>query len=461
MVATASHPPSVPKAPSPRPHLIAGHFPYLRRDPLAFLTLCAREYGDFVPLRFFTQRAALLGNPAYIERVLVTHQQQFTKSPGLRRNRRLLGNGLVASTGEVWRRQRRLMQPAFHRQRLPSYAEMMVAYAERMLAGWQSGEVRDLHAEMMRLTLEIVAQALFGADVADEAARVGAALTAALERFGQRMSSLLVLLPENTPTPGNRRFERAARQLDEVIYGIINRRRIGGQAGDDLLALLLRAQHESLPRGCQGDDGSRLSDCQLRDEAMTLLLAGHETTAIALSWTWYLLSQHPEVEARLLDELRMVLGGRAPTAADLPRLRYAETVVTEAMRLYPPAWVMSRQATENCEIGGHRVAAGTVLLMSQWVLHRDPRFFDDPGTFAPDRWSDGLAKRLPRFAYFPFGGGPRVCIGSSFAMMEAVLLLATIAQQFRLTLVPGHPVVPWPVVTLRPRYGMKMALHRR
>jgi cytochrome P450 len=450
---------------APRAHPLLGHFPDFRRDPLAFLTRCAREGGDFVPLRFLGQRLALLSDPAGIEQVLVTRQQLFTKSPGLRRNPRLLGNGLVASTGDLWRRQRRLMQPAFHRQHLAAYGEVMVARAQRLLARWRDGEVRDVHAEMMRVTLEIVGDALFGADLADDAATVGAAFAAVLERFRERTSGLLFLLPERVPTPGNLRYERTVRRLDEVVYRLIARRRAAGGAGDDLLALLLRAQDEA---------GVGMSDAQLRDEVMTLVLAGHETTAIALSWTWYLLAQHPEAERRLHDELRDLLGGRSPAAADLPRLRYAEAVVTEAMRLYPPAWLISRQAVEACEVAGYRVPAGTVVLMSQWVLHRDPRFFTAADAFSPERWLDGpipgaagagaagaLAERLPRFAYFPFGGGPRLCIGRGFAMAEAVLLLASVAQRYVLGLAPGQSVVPAPVVTLRPRHGIKMVLRAR
>lgn len=442
----------------PAPHLITGHIPHLRHDSLGFLTQAAREYGDVVPLRFFTQRAALLSDPAAIEYVLITHQQQFTKSPGVRRNRRLLGQGLVTSTGDLWRRQRRLMQPAFHRQRIASYGEVMTAATEEMLGRWQDGEERDLHAEMMRLTLEIVGRTLFGTDMAVLADRVGAALHVALSRFQERLSGLAFLIPERVPTPGNLRFERAARDLDSVIYEIIDRRRSrqssrgDGNTQDDLLSLLLEAQHE---------DGTQMTEKQLRDECMTLLLAGHETTAIALSWTWHLLSQHPEVEAKLLEELSRVLGGRRPGAADVPQLRYTEMVITEAMRLYPPAWIMSRQALADCQLSGRYVPAGTVVLMSQWVVHRDPRFYDSPERFHPERWAGDLAERNPRFAYFPFGGGPRRCIGNTFAMMEAMLVLATVAQAFHFDLVPGQEIVPWPAVTLRPRNGIRAIVHQR
>jgi cytochrome P450 len=436
----------------PKGHFLLGQLPELRRDWLGCLERYAREYGDFVPLRLGPKRAVLLAHPALIEDVLIARQRDFIKSPAVRNGRRLLGNGLLTSEGEFWRRQRRLAQPAFHKQRIAAYGEVMVAHTQAMLDEWRDGEVRDVHAEMMRLTLSIVAKTLFDSDVAGDAADVGRALEVVLERFNTRINTLLFLLPDTIPTPGNLAFLRAARRLDRVIYGMVAARRASGEDRGDLLSMLLHARDE---------DGSRMTDKQVRDEAMTLLLAGHETTAIALSWTWYLLARHPAVEAKLLAELGAALGGRAPTVADLPRLGYAEAVVTEAMRLYPPAWAIARESLRECRIGPHRLPAGTVAVMSQWVLHRDGRYFDRPEEFDPDRWSGGLARRLPKFAYFPFGGGPRLCIGNNFAMLEAVLLLATIAQQFRLTLQPGHPVTPWPSATLRPKHGIRLILHRR
>ena len=263
---------------------------------------------------------------------------------------------------------------------------------------------------------------------------------------------LVRFLLGNFPTPTTLRFRRAVRRLDEVIYGIMDERRSSGKDTGDLLSMLLHAQDE---------EGNRMSDEQLRDEVITLLLAGHETNALALSWAWYLLSRHPEVEARLLEELREVLGDRAPTVDDVPRLRYAGMVIRESMRLYPPAWGLSREAIEECEIGGYRVPAGTQLFIVLWVLHRDPRYFEDPETFYPERWEDGSAGRIPRYAYLPFGAGPRLCIGSSFAMTEAILLLATMAKRFRLELASERPVIPQPSVTLRPGGGMRMVLRRR
>jgi cytochrome P450 len=262
---------------------------------------------------------------------------------------------------------------------------------------------------------------------------------------------MLFLLPDTLPLPGNLTFLRTADRLDRIVYRIIEQRRRDAAEGNDLLSLLLRIHDE---------DGTRMTDRQLRDEVMTLFLAGHETTAIALSWTWYLLAEHPEVERKLIAELAEVLGGRAPTVADLPRLRYAEHVISESLRLYPPAWIISREAIQPVEIGGHRIEKGQLAMVSQWVLHRDPRFWERPDEFVPERWA--VEKPTwPRFAYFPFGGGPRICIGAGFAMMEAVLILASIARRFRLVLEPGQQIVPWPSLTMRPRHGVRVRLEGR
>jgi cytochrome P450 len=476
-VVTIARPPAgadtnaAPAPPTGRPdgpqgHFLTGVLPELGRDPLGFLTACARRYGDFVPLRFGLLPGLLLSHPDLAEEVLVTQHRYFVKSPTVRRLR-VLGNGLLTSEGEVWRRQRRLMQPAFHRRRVAGYAETMVRQTERMLAGWRDGETRDVVRDMTALTMGIVTETLFGAGLPGGPGtleELGAALAAIGEHFNSRTYSLRFFLPDAVPTPGNLRLRRAIARLDRVIYGIIGERRRGGLAdGGDLLSLLLRARDEPDEEGgrASGQGAGGMTDRQLRDEVMTLFLAGHDTTALALSWTWALLAQHPVAEARLHAELREVLGGRAPAAADLPRLRYTEHVLTEALRLYPPAWAVGRQAVADCEIGGRRVRRGTVVTISQWVIHRDPRFFADADAFRPERWADGLAGRLPRYAYFPFGGGPRVCIGAGFAMTEAVLLLATIAQRFRLSLEAGFALTPQPFVTLRPKHGVRTVLRRR
>lgn len=302
----------------------------------------------------------------------------------------------------------------------------------------------------MSLTSQIVSKALFDVDIAGEVEGVQAALDAVMD-FNAQLSNQY-LLPSWVPTPSNVRYQKAIEKLDAIVYGIINQRRTSGKDTGDLLSLLLQVRDE--------DDGTGMTNQQVRDEAMTLFLAGHETTANTMTWTWFLLSQHPQVEAKLQAELQTVLGGRTPTVADLRQLRYTEQVVLEAMRLYPPVWGMSRVALHDCVLGGYDVKAGTTVFVSQWITHRDPRFFEQPEVFNPDRWADNLIKRLPTFAYFPFGGGQHICIGKSFAMMEAILILATLAQKFRLTLQPNHPVVLQPSLTLRPKHGMKMLLKR-
>jgi cytochrome P450 len=438
------------RGPKGRPLL--GSFGDFRHDQLAFYAACARDFGDLVPVRLGPRRAILLFHPETIEEVLVTRSRDYVKSPGARLLRTLLGDGLLLSEGDTWLRQRRLVQPAFHRQRVAGYGEVMTAYTERRLGTWKDGQTLDVHAEMMSITQAIVAQTLFGADVSEDAEAVAAASRVLAEDFGVRLRSFR-LLPQWVPTSANRKSARAIRDLDRLVFRIIAARRAGGEDRGDLLSILLHAQ--------DADDGSRMTDRQVRDEVMTLFMAGHETTAVALSWSWYLLGQHPDVDAQLGQELSTVLGGRLPTVADLPRLPYAEHVVTESMRLYPPAYALGRQAVRPTQLAGLPVPRGAIAVLATWVVHRDARWFPEPEAFRPERWDDGGTRHLPRYAYFPFGGGPRQCIGNTFAMMEAVLLLATIAQRFRLSLVPGQRVTPTPYVTLRPEPGVRMRIARR
>jgi cytochrome P450 len=439
--------------PGPKGRPVLGNMLGYARDPLGFLTRCSREHGDVVRLRFPGTLAYLITHPDDVEQVLVKNNRNFIKDRYTREELSVLGNGLLINEGDFWRRQRRLAQPAFHRQRVEAYGETMVAFTERMLDDWQDGEVRNVHAEMMRLTLEIVAKTLLDADIAGEAEGVGEALGQIMDYFSDQGSgSFLRLLPESVPTPANVRYRRAVRRLDGIIYSIIEERRRSGADTGDLLSMLLHAEDE---------DGNRMDPKQLRDEVMTVVLAGHETTAIALSWTFYLLGENPETERNLTAELEEVLDGRAATIRDLPRLRYAGAVIKESMRLYPPAWAIGREALGDCEIGGYHVPTKTQMFISQYVTHRNPRFFDRPDDFDPSRWYDGRTDHLPPYAYFPFGGGPRMCIGSNFARMEAVLLLATIAREFRLEPVTGGPPVPQPSITLRPRGGIRMKLSKR
>ena len=441
-----------PLAPGPKGNLILGVMSEFSRDTFGFIERC-RDYGDVVRMRFLYLTAYFLYHPDDIEYVISTNAKNFIKSRNQRSPlfRRLVGNGLLSSEGETWKRQRRLSQPAFHRQRISAYGDVMVEYADRMIAGWHEGEVRDLHRDMMRLTLEIVVKTLFNADVSNDADKVGRVLARIVTPFAGQ-ATIKWIMDNRLPTPTHRQFNRDAREIDAIVYRIINERRSGGQDEGDLLSMLLKAQDE---------DGSHLSDQQLRDEVMTIFLAGHETTALTLSWTWYLLAQNPEIEARFHAELAEVLGGRLPTMEDLSRLRYTEMIAKESMRLYPPAYALGREAVKDCEIGGFSVPAGTQVFMFQWITQRDPLFFPEPNRFYPERWTDDFTNSLPKYAYFPFGGGPRACIGNYFAMMEIVLLLATIGQRFRFSLLPDHPVSLMPAMSLRPANGIKVTVEKR
>jgi cytochrome P450 len=436
----------------PQGRFFSGNAADFQHDQLGFYVSCAREYGDFVQTRLGLFRMLLIYHPDAIEELLVTRNRDFTKSLGLRRLRPLVGDGLFLSEGDTWLRQRRLVQPAFHRQRLAGYGDVMTAFTQRHTAGWKDGSVIDVQAEMMALTQTIVAKTLFDADVSGDAHEAGRAAEIVMRDFGDRLQRLWVA-PYWLPTPRNLASRRAIRRLDAIVHRIIDERRAKPQDRGDLLSMLVDAQ--------DADDGTRMTARQVRDEVMTLFMAGHETTAGALSWTWYLLARHPEVEARLADELRVVLGERAPTTSDLPRLRYADMVVTESMRLYPPAYGLGRQAAKATEISGRPIARGDIVVVPTYVVQRDARWFEEPEAFRPERWDGDLARRLPRFAYFPFGGGPRQCIGNGFAQMEAVLILATIAQRFRLSLVPGQRITPTPYVTLRAEPAIRILLSRR
>jgi cytochrome P450 len=439
--------------PGPRPRFLTGNLRDLRRDALGLFVRCAREFGDVATIRIGLTRVYVLNHPTLIEEVLFNNPRNFTKHFGARLLRAVLGNGLLTSEGEFWLRQRRLIQPAFSRERIARYAAVMVEFADRLTAGWRDGETRDVHADMTRVTLEIIAQTMFGADVSEQAVEVGEAVADMIEGQVRRFNSVL-RLPPFLPTPANLRRRRSARRIDGVLYDIIQRRRQSANVGDDLLGMLIRA--------CDQDDGKGMTDRQLRDEVITLFLAGHDTTALTLTWGLYLLARHTAAAAALEQELDEVLQGRPPTAADVARLRYTDGVVHEVMRLYPSAYVIGREAVAPCELGGYTVPAGGTVLMSQWAVHRDPRWFDEPERFRPERWADGLERRLPRGAYFPFGGGPRVCIGNHFAMLEAVLVLAAVARNWRFSIPPGEPEVkPRPLITLRPAGPVRLVLHPR
>ncbi len=439
------------RPPGPPPRFLIGNLPLFNKDPLSVYTQWAREFGDIFYYRAAWMDIYFLNHPSLIEQVLVTQSQNFAKDKVIQNSRWFLGEGLLTNEGSGWLRQRRLSQPAFHRERMSSYGRAMAAYTEEMLSTWQDGEDRDVHQEMMQLTMRIVAKVLFSVEVKADTERVAGALNTLMRHTsGGRM--ILPPAMRHVPIPAMIRVKRAVRELDDIVNGIVRQRRASGQDTGDLLSMLVAARDE---------DGSAMTDRQLRDEILTFLLAGHETTAVSMSWTWYLLSQNPEVERKLHEELSQVLNGRTPRFEDLPHLPYTDKVVKESMRLFPPAWSLARTAAKTTEIAGFAIPAGANVVMSQWIMHRDPRFFEQPEQFNPDRWTAEAVQRLPKFAYFPFGGGPRLCIGASFAIMEANLILATIAQRFQLSLVPGHPVDTMPSITLRPRNGMQMTLSKR
>lgn len=434
--------------PGPPVHSIVGHLLELSQNPLEFLSNC-RDYGDIVPLRLGLTPYCILMNPEYIEFVL-KNRDDFIKSPGFRVLKTLLGEGLLTAEGESWFWQRHLAQPVFHQKRINNYANIMVEYTNQMLESWHDGEIHDIHADMMRLTLQIVMKCIFNTDVdSGETKVVANALDVAMQWFeSKRRQNFLVW--EWFPRPENIRYRQAIAEMDDAIYKLINERRQSKETSNDLLSMLMDAKDE--------ETGQQMDDKLLRDEVATLMLAGHETTANALSWTWMLLSQHSSAREKLQAELHQVLQGKSPTVEDLPKLVYTQQVIKESMRLYPPVAIFGREAAKDAQIGDYIIHRGTVIMISQWVMHRHPKYFDNPDTFQPERWTEEFEKQLPRGVYIPFGDGPRICIGKGFAQMEAALLLATIAQRFQIDLAPGYPIIPQPSITLRPESGIKVRL---
>jgi cytochrome P450 len=436
--------------PSTSGHLLVGNAPELGRNPLDFVVRARDQLGDIVRLRFPFVRAYLVAHPDDIKHIIQDNHDNYTKDNiDYRLLRRGLGNGLLTSDGPYWVRQRRLIQPIFHRERVVRMGAVMAQEAQRLARDWERRGVDrqplDVAAEMTRVALAIVARALFSVDIAQHAQVIGAALTNMNEAMAQAgLSAIFPFLPSRS----NRRTRSARRALDSVIWKIIAERRASANWPDDLLSLLLSARDQQT--------GQPLSDMQVRDEVATFLLAGHETTANALAWTWYLLGLNPDAEAKLHAEVAQVLRGRPPGVDDLPRLGYATKVIEESLRLYPPAWAISRSNIEEDELAGYRIRRGSLIYISQYVTHRHPEFWPDPDRFDPERFTPERTAARPKYAYFPFSGGPRACIGSQFALAEAVLILCTIAQRWRLRLVPDHPVQMYPLVTLRPRNGIKV-----
>ena len=438
-------------APGPRGGLVLGSVSDFRRDQLGFMLEMARRYGDVARYRIANMFWHQVNHPEGIRRVLQQNNRNYGKGKLTRSALKpILGEGLLISEGETWLRQRRLMQPVFHRRRVAAFGELMSAKTLEMLDRWEIeiGNPVDIAAEMARLTLDIATEALFSSHVGEEPGTIARAVTTLVEDANFRFSAPFYP-PRSVPTPRNRRVHAALRTLDGAVYRIIEERRRDG-GGDDLLTLLLEARDE--------ETGEAMGDRQLRDEVLTLFLAGHETTATALAWTFYLLATHPGTEQRLREELESSGTNGTPAAADLPRLPYARMVIDEAMRLYPPAWVTNRQVLADDEILGYRVRAGDYVMLSPYVLHRHPDFWENPEQFDPERFLPERISGRPRFAYFPFGGGPRQCIGQSMALVEAHLILATIASRCQLRLASDEPVEVQALATLRPRGGLHMKL---
>ncbi len=386
-----------------------------------------------------------------IKDILVTHGKNFTKTRVLERAQRVIGTGLLTSNGEFHLRQRRLMQPIFSKDRVLSYGETMVRCAQVFSQRWSDRSQIDMSVEMLRLTLTIAGHTLFGSDIESSADDVRKAMTIVFEYFNQLMLPFAGLI-EKLPLLSRLRFNKSLRLLDETVFKMIALRRISGLKKDDLLSKLLSARDMEC--------NVQMTDLQIRDEVMTLFLAGHETTATWLTWTWYLLSQNLNVYEKFHEELRDVIGEREPRISDLPRLNYLRMVLAESLRLYPPVWTLTRRAISEYRIGDYVLPAGSVVGMSQYVMHRDSRYFVDPNRFEPLRWKNEAVAKRPKYTYFPFGGGSRVCIGEQFAWLEASLLLATLSQRWKVTLVERYQLEFQPLITLRPKYGMPMQLHK-
>ncbi|MBT8492739.1 MAG: cytochrome P450 [Deltaproteobacteria bacterium] len=421
------------------------------REPLGFLERNKARYGPTFRVRIGPYRILQIHEPEHIRHVLVQNAGNYQKSPTYEVLREVLGNGLVTSEGSFWRKQRRLVQPAFHHKNLQGFADTMAQLTGELHHQWrqQPGEL-DIHEAMTHLTLRIVGHTLMSTELADRAGDIGRAVSIILE-YASHPESYFIL-PSWFPTVRRVRARKALTELDQILYGMIAKRRSSGQLGNDLLGMLMAAT--------DADTQEQMTPRQLRDELMTMLLAGHETTANALSWTWLLLGDHPEALRRIRAEVDEVLGQEPPTFAATKELRYTEAVVREAMRIYPPVWVIERQAIDDDRIGGIEIPAGTLVSIAPWTLHRDARWFPEPEKFRPERFLDGTDERH-RYAYLPFGGGPPTCIGNAFAMMEAKLIVAQTVRDFDVDIVPGQRVTPKPGVTLRPSPGIRATVRPR
>lgn len=439
----------------PKGNILLGVALDFKKDPLAFLRKTEQNYPHISRFRFAYLKMVLLSHPDYVKHVLQANNKNYIKGFQYKFLMHILGEGLLTSEGDFWLRQRRLAQPAFHRQQIAGFADMMVDSTQNMLEEWNqhpNGNQLDVFTEMMRLTLDIVAKTLFTATVEKDAGEIGEALTLLVEDAMGRIEAL-VSIPLWVPTPQNNKVNNKCKVLNKVLQEIIDHRRKSGVSHPDLLQMLMDARDE--------ETNEQMNDDQLRDEAMTIFLAGHETTANALTWTFYLLSEHPEIEQKFHEEIEQVLSGRAPNMEDARELKYTLQIIKESMRLYPPAWVVGRTALGRDEVHGYEIRKGDNVMLSSWLTHRLPDFWEDPERFDPDRFTPEKEKAMHNYQYYPFGGGPRLCIGNNFALLEMQLVLATIGQKYRLKHVEGHEVVAEPLVTLRPANGMLMHLNRR
>ena len=441
------HTATLPAGPKGLP--IVGNALQFQRDPLAFMRRTQQQFGRMAHLRLGNETVVTFFRPEHVRYFLMEHPRNFIK-PNLGNGANLkafLGDGLLTTDGEFHRKQRRLVQPAFHKKRVEGYADVMVQFTQEMLETWQAGAEIDMAQSMQQLTLRIILKSLFNIDSPAQATTLGYAFNDMINNTRRRFSTL-AKLERRLPLEKNRRREAGERTIDDFVYALIKQHRAEGQDVGDVLSMLLDAQ----------DEGNTMTDKQVHDQVLTFVAAGHETAQNTLSWTFYLLSQHPTVYKKLLAELQMVLAGRTPTVADLAKLPYLEWVINESWRYYPPAWLQGRRALEAFDLDGYHFPANTVALLSQWVTHNLPDIWGDPANFRPERWDPSSGQKVPQGAYFPFGGGPRMCIGMPFAEMETKLLVASILQRFTPRLVPGFPAVPQPRVTLRPKYGMHMIL---
>lgn len=435
--------------PSPKGNLFLGNVLQINKDFFGFMTHCAEQYGDIVPLRLGFTPACFISKPEYVEYILQERELFVKNTPDWRTARTLVGQGLIPNEGgDFWVRQRRLIQPVFHQKFINAYAETMIKYTKDLLSTWKDGEIRDIHEDMMHLTLNIVTKTMFDIELTGSEGKIIAdCLDIAMEWFAnQRKQGYLELFW--LPTPINLRYKAAVKKMDDFIYKLIRQRRINGKDSGDLLSMLMKVV-DSL-------DGTGMTEIQLRDELVSLMLAGHETTANILSWIFMLLCHNSNVKSKLIVELETVLNNRLPQVEDINSLRYTQQIIKESLRLYPPVYAIPRSPIRDCEIGGYTFPAGCFMIVSPWVMQRSSTYFSNPENFHPERWENNLEKELPSGVYFPFGEGARSCIGKGFAMMEATLILATIIQRFKFELLSEPPIIPFPSMTLRPKYGIKV-----